>query len=337
MYRICAALALATLAACSESIAPECRVGADCASGACSRDGVCLPPNPLDAGDPPPDASVDAGITSDVDAGFDDAGNPIVVDAGAPDAGEPPVDAGGCQPNADGILERREVVMGAGLRATYRIAQSVSVDTAGVELGDGRRRWDFSAMLAGDHRVEITTDALDGRWFAPDFPTATYASRLSDSSSLLGVFEVTDTSLLLLGVVSPTESDGTNVAYETPIEVLQFPLQLGKTWTSESWVSGTFDNLSVLYLEEYTYEVSAEGSLSTPFSTDPFEVLRVSVELTKSLYNPFAPLLPPWSVSTLHTQSYLAECFGPVAAVTSEEDETNAEFTSAAELRRLAP
>jgi hypothetical protein len=333
MTRILAALALATLvAACSESTGPECRVGADCASGACSREGMCLPPNPLDAGDTTPDASDVDGGAPEVDGGFDDAGNPIIVDASTPDAGTVETDAGGCQRNDDGLLERSEVVMGAGLRASYRIAQSASVNTAGVDLGGGKRRWDFSTMLDGDHRVEVTTDAPESRWYSSDFPAATYVSKLSDSSALLGVFQVTDNSLLLLGVVSPTDASSTytNLEYDPPIEVLQFPLQLGKTWSTSSWVTGYYNGLflGLGYAEDYEYEVTAEGELLIPYSDMPFPVMRVSVELTKTV---------GFLVTTLHTQSYLSECFGPIASVSSEENETNAEFTTAAELRRLAP
>jgi hypothetical protein len=42
-------------------------------------------------------------------------------------------------------------------------------------------------------------------------------------------------------------------------------------------------------------------------------------------------------VTTQRTFTFVTDCFGPVAVITSQTDETQPEFTSASEVRRLAP
>ena len=133
---------------------PSCRVGADCASGVCTSEGRCLPV--MDADGPPADAGTD-------DAGDDD-------DGGAPQDGDADGDADtsfedgglpGCTPNHDGVIERSEMPIMAGLRATYEVARGVTVDTAGTTTGDGGRRWDFTGPYEGDRSVLVEAEPLD--------------------------------------------------------------------------------------------------------------------------------------------------------------------------------
>jgi len=42
-------------------------------------------------------------------------------------------------------------------------------------------------------------------------------------------------------------------------------------------------------------------------------------------------------ITVTRSDAFVAECFGPVATVTSQTDEQNDEFTNVAEVRRLAP
>src|SRR6185369_4022284 len=123
-----------------------------------------------------------------------------------------------CSPNQDGSITRAEVPLGPGLHATFEVAENVPVDTAGAMQGDGSRAWDLSGALSGDHGELVETLPLTGQWFAADFPGASYASRLSDTSNLLGVFEINDTELLLRGVASPQPGvQQTKLTYNPPV------------------------------------------------------------------------------------------------------------------------
>jgi hypothetical protein len=287
----------------------RCRVGADCPSGLCLSSGVCALPQ--DAG--MPDAVVID--RSDTNVLFDDTGVP--VDSGVRV----------CAPNRDGIVSRDEVPLRPGLRATFRIGTNAMVSTAGTMTG-GMRTWDFSGAYAGD-MDELTTLMEPGaNWWAAMYPTATHAARLSSSADNLGVFQITDDALLLLGVVSPEAGvTQTRLTYTPPVTVIAFPLQDGSTFTTTSSVSGTALGVIAAYTEEYNSVVDASGTLITPYGSTP--ALRVRTEMTRR-----SGLV---TLTTLRQFTFVAECFGIAGLVTSNARESSIEFTTAAEIRRLAP
>jgi hypothetical protein len=306
---------VAVVSACATDSARECRVGADCASGACGPDGQCVP------GSSPPgvDASGDApSVTPEASTGKD-----ATVDSALP----------GCTANKDGVITRDEVPIAAGLHATYKIATNVDVSTAGAPAANGRRTWDFSGALTGDDGVLVETQPINGKWYAPDFANATYASKLQKTSDLLGVFETSPGALLLRGVVSPTDVAATKTELtNTPaVSVLKFPLQLGATWTTSTKVGGMAQGVSffgVTYDEKYENKVDAAGELKTPLGT--FEVLRVQVLLTRTN-------VPLTANKTIRTFAFVTECYGTIATITSTDNEADVEFTRAAEIRRISP
>lgn len=283
------ALALA-LCGCTGGSDP-CRVAADCASGVCGTDGTCRPAS--SSADGGPSASPDAGTLA-------------------------------CLPNHDGRIDRDEVPLRAGLSATFRIATDADVDTKGLG-GDDDRYWNLDGTLEGDHDVELALLDPAGQWFADLFPTATYFTTLSTESDLLGVFQVQDDALLLLGVVSP--EDGlyrTELSYEPAVEVLRFPLVADGTWSTTTEVSGIAIGAPTLYSETYESSVDASGTLDTPYGT--FAVQRVHTELTRTV---------GVAVVTRQTYTFVSECYGPIASLISQDYETDADFTTAAEVRRL--
>lgn len=324
---------LLMLAACSDGVAP-CSVAADCASGECRADGTCAPVDTATA-DPDATSAPDGGDAADATT-TDDADATGIVDTQAGDttSGDAATDAqsdgtsGVCTPNRDGTITRAELPLGAGLHATFAIAEDVAVDTVGTPDEDGAPVWDFGAALPGDERVII--EALDPstRWFGDTFPDATYAARLSQDEDLLGVFRVTPTALQLLAVVSP--DDGlfrTELTYDPPATLLAFPLTKGATWTSVSDVSGLTSGTPTAFVSEtYTGRVDEAGTVKTPFGA--FPALRAVVELDR-----LVGAVPYSEVQHL----YVAECFGTVASVRSEAYASGPEIEQAAEIRRLAP
>ena len=307
-FRAIAAVASISLFGCSASTpAAACSVGADCVSGVCGSDGTCAVSSGGDAG-PRLDGAADTDARTTRDAGIDGSN-------------------GICDPNTDDVITRAEAPFGPGLHATYAVASgNVTIPTtAGVMNPDGTRTWDYSGALTGDHALLLDTAAPGGQWYSSAFPSATYTVRLSDSANLLGVFQTTPSSLLLLGVVSPDSPDAgaqTKLTYATPITTLAFPLQKDATWTTTSNVSGTAQGTAVFYSETYTSKVDATGSLKTPFGT--FHVLRVNVVRTG-----FLP--------AIRTFVFMTDCFTTVARIVSNNFEASAEFTTAAEVQRLSP
>ncbi|HOX46725.1 MAG TPA: hypothetical protein PK668_24205 [Myxococcota bacterium] len=301
---------------------PDCRVGADCASGICRADGTCEPE--AEGGDGGQDGQ-DGVDEVDGSDGVDEVDDVDEVDG---EDGTDGGDDGGpvvCQPNQDWVVERSEVTLRAGLYATFQIGLDCAVDTAGEGQPDGSRRWDLSGDLAGDHPERVDLLEPTGAWWAPDFPDATYAARLRDAEELLGVFQGTDSALLLLGVVSPEDGlYATKLSYDPPVEVLRFPLTEGLAWSTDTTVTGQATGVVAYYFEGYDNQVDARGELATPFGT--FQVLRVRVELTRTV---------GMAVTTSRSFAFVAECFGTVALVHSKDYEGEVEFTQAAEVRRL--
>lgn len=315
----------ATIAGCASSDeAVECRAGADCASGICGTDGKCVSPA--------------TGTTTGTATGTGGAGQGGGASGGGGQGGDAQGGQGqgggatGCSPNKDGVVERFEVPLAAGLHATFRTAKDATWDTAGTPNADGSRAWDLSGDLAGDQSLLVETKPVDGEWFAKEFPGATYYSYLTPDAFLgdmVGVFEVTGDALSLRGVASPSDSlTKTEEVYDPPADILKFPVKEGASWTTNAQITGWLKGVyyAVPYLEDYESTVDAHGTMKTPFGT--FDVLRVKTKLTRTAFG----------VITV-TRSYLfvTECFGTVASVTSTSNETEDEFTSAAEIRRLAP
>lgn len=293
-----------------------CRVGADCPSGVCASDGTCTRPRDAGPVDAPP-------MTSDVPSETIDA--PMSTE----DGGTTPVDGGGrvCSPDRDGIVTRAEVPLRPGLRANFRIANDATVSTAGTTAGS-TRTWDFSVAYPGDADVLTELLAPAGNWWAAEYPSATHAARLSQDSDNLGVFQITDTALLLLGVVSPTSGlSATNLSYDPPVTVIAFPLAAGDTFETTSSVTGTALGIFSAYTETYTSVVDASGTMLTPFGS--IEALRIRTEMERT--SGFATL------TSQRQFTFVGECFGIAGIVTSQAFETDVEFTDAAEIRRLAP
>lgn len=304
------ALAVAASAACSSEPARECVVGADCASGQCTAEGTCVRGAPSPGADGGADAAVDANGAADAAA-----------DAGG-DASPLP----GCSPNKDGVITAAEVPLKAGLRATFRVGTSETIDTAGTPQAGGRA-WDFTAALASDRSVLVETLPLAGKWFESKFQGATYAVQLRASSAELGVFEVSPAGVLLRGVVTPEGGVfRTEVTHAPPPPMLSFPLTVGKTWSEDASVSGLVNGVITPYAEKYSFEVDQKGTLKTPLGT--FDVLRVRALLERTI-----GLL----TTRVRSFAFVSECYGTVASVTSTDDEPSVEFTRAAEIRRISP
>ncbi|MEW5737328.1 MAG: hypothetical protein AB1938_00290 [Myxococcota bacterium] len=310
----------------------DCRVGADCASGVCRSDGTCAP--------------VDAGVGGgggDLGGGAGGGGGGMgggggtgggtgggaQEDGGTPDAG---TDAGmpvGCQPNRDGVVQRNEIFLQPGLRATFLTSGSATFDTAGTAQADGGRFWDFSGPLSGDASRLVETRSLQGTWFESEYPDAGYYTELGQGTDLLAVFGATSDGLYLQGVVSTTDDlFSTRVRYAPWVKVLQFPLRAGDTWSTTTSVSGRFNGVVLgIQSETYSAQVDRVGDAKTPYAT--FGSLRVRTVMSRTIN--FVPTL------TLRTYQWVTECFGTVATVQSQDNETSTEFTNAKEVRRLAP
>jgi hypothetical protein len=313
--RVGFALAMAAFVAaaggCSSTTSTDtgCRTGAECASGVCLASGVCQAAPASDGGLEPGDSAT-----------------PIVTG-----------DSGVCVTNGDGRIDRAEWAAAPGLRATYAYASNVSVDFTGV-TANGVTSWDFRGPYASDTTRAVDVQATTGKWWAGSFTGASYALSIGASSDLLGVFVLSDSGLALRGVVSPADgATKTLLSYDPGAQFLRFPMRKGDSWTTTSTITGTASGIAIAatsgtqYTETYATSVDAEGFVETPFGR--FKVLRVLTSLTRR--NQFDSAIA--TLPDRKTVAFVAECFGTVVSATSNGNETNALFTTASELQRIAP
>lgn len=271
-----------------------------CASHFCRADGTCGP--------------------AEIDGGSDGSGS------GSSDGGT----MGLCTPNHDGMISANEVPLAAGKMANFRVATSATWNTAGAAGSGSTRTWNLAGALANDADTPVALAAPTGAWWAGDsgFATATYWTQLQAGNDLIGVFHVDSTGVTLLGVVSPTGSyPYTEITYAPPARILAVPFGAAATWTSSSTVSGYVSGAAVNYTEKYVSNVDQTGTMTTPYGD--FPVLRVGTVLTQ--------LQLGTAYRTVRSYAWIAECFGSVATATSQDNETNAEFSDDAEVRRLIP
>lgn len=307
------------LAACADD-SGACLVGADCASGQCNAAGACVEPSGTTGTTSADTGRDDSSAGGSSDGADDESG----AGTGTGESGDGEADC--MPPNGDLLIERTELFFDPGLQANYLAAQDVTFDTAGA-LIDSQRVWDLSVDFPGDHTSSGEFLPVQGQWFAPAFPGATHATRLTDAADLLGVFETTDSALVLRGVVSPTDgATRTEVVYDPPATILSFPLFESQTWQSESTVSGVASGVAVVYTERYENSIDASGTVITPFGS--YTALRVGVVLTRTV-----GIVP----TVIRSFAFVSECAGTIASVRSTDNERSTEFTQVSEVRRLDP
>ena len=303
---LCACMTMGLAAGCGGNDR-ACRVDDDCGPGQACVVGACRALAGADLG-----ASVDLG------------GAPADLLPAIPDGWNPDALAASCSFNGDGTITRDEESFIVGLGALFAVnAPGTPVPVDVVAKGGV---WDFSAPVSSERKQFDQLVTPSGQWWAADFPTATYAERIDDGQQAYGVFRVSADKLEMLGVVSDQGGvSRTELTYATPIVALQFPLSVGTTWTSQSNVSGLAAGYAFAAAEKYVFTVDQRGTTKVPAGS--FDTLRLRMDYTQ-----YYGALVTTRISYLH----LAECYGAVARVRSQDDETSNDFTQAAEYRRLA-
>ncbi len=309
LHQIIAAILLC--AGCSDG-ATGCRDDFDCPGQVCVV-GQCRPQTGADSG-----AGNDA-ATGGSDGAIGDLAHPA-RDGAAPGDGSAPV----CNFNGDGILQASEAPFIVGLAATYVVNPS-GMNVA-VSLNQQNGAWDFSAASPGDQKTLDELLSAGAQWWSADFPTATHAEKVEDGQNLYGVYRATTAALQLLGIVSDTNGlQKTELTYQTPIDVIRFPLAMGDHWSQTSTVTGFAQGVFVTATDKYDFSVDARGSTKVPALT--VDTLRLRFDYSETV---------GFVTTTRITYLHLAECYGAVARIRSQDNEQSASFTQAAEYRRLA-
>jgi hypothetical protein len=237
-----------------------------------------------------------------------------------------------CLPNLDGVITADELPVALEQAVDYLVTSPATVDIGGQFGDDGVRVWSFTAESAADREVTFAAAPLGAQWYADSFPGGEIVVANDVDGTIESIYRKDESALWLLGLASREENPGagkTLIRYQSPVALFRFPLASGDRYTEVGdVVAGTLNGLAYTGTDTYEIEVDGSGRLELPY-VQFTQAHRVRVHVTA------APAAG--GVTTSRRQvSFLFECFGEVARATSKPDESNPDFTDAAELRRFA-
>jgi hypothetical protein len=238
-----------------------------------------------------------------------------------------------CLPNLDGQIDASELQAALGVPVSYVLSgtgTAPAVDLVGQVNSAGVRVWDYSASLASDVAITLQASPIGAQWYASSFPAGQWSAPLDAADTLEGVYSADSSAMYLQGFAStaPSPAEGkTLVVYAAPVAFYRFPMKQGTSWTSTGTVTGgTVRGLAYAGTDTYAVADVATGAAILHDYTFT-QVHRVKSTVTS---------VPAVGETVVTRQdSFLFECFGEVIRATARAGETNDDFTTAAELRRL--
>ncbi len=238
-----------------------------------------------------------------------------------------------CTPNLDGKIEAKELQAAFGIPLSYLFSppgKGRTVDLAGKPDAQGHLTWDFAIDYADDQVVHTQATAIKGKWYAASFPDSAFVVPSDAAARVEGVYVYDTSGYHLLGLASfienPTEGK-TLYVYDSPVDIFRFPIAPGQSYTSVGNVKNAMvRGLPYAGRDAYLVNVDGAGTIALPSITFS-QALRVRTTLTAT---PTAGM-----AQTTRQTSFLFECFGEVARATGQPNETQDNFTNAAEVRRL--
>ena len=240
-----------------------------------------------------------------------------------------------CLPNLDRQITALEASPVFGAVASYLVSPAGTtrtIDLEGKDNGDGTRLWDYSTDDASDQAIHVGPVSLAGKWYSSAFAdnANAFVVPLDAGGVRENVLLLDGDTLKLLGVASALENGPngkTLFVYDPPIDFYRFPLQVGSQYeTSGTIRNGFFNNIPYAGQDTYAVSVDAVGEVRLP-DLIATQALRIRTTVTAR----------PAAGAQLVTQQtqFLTECLGELARATSQSNETNVDFTQAAEVRRL--
>ncbi|HUB09524.1 MAG TPA: hypothetical protein VMB50_21145 [Myxococcales bacterium] len=239
-----------------------------------------------------------------------------------------------CLPNLDGRIDASELPIALGVPETFLVSPpgtTRSVDVVGQADDAGQRVWDWSVDYADDKLATLAASALTGKWYASSFPNGQFVLPFDAADQNEAIYSEDATAVWLWGLASSQQnpsSGQTLLPYANGVPVYEFPLQEGSSWNATGEVqNGTLEGLPYNGVDAYQFDVEDQGILELPELTfTQAMALHITLTTTPAVG---APL-------TTREVSFVFECYGEVARATSLPNETQDDFTTAAEVRRLS-
>lgn len=219
---------------------------------------------------------------------------------------------------------------------TYFIYQECYDVTVDVGNPGGGNAWNFTSQATNDTIDWLIVNKNDTP-FANDFPTANLVNKsvMDAMVTVYGYSELTTSSLSGLGAGIHTPIEDMLIIYDDPL-VTPLPMSNGNNW---SWHNTDYDTIQGMDMVVVTdmssqYQVDAWGTVQVPLGT--YSCLRVLSYDTISTVTYFqgAPLYG--DTSEYISYCFWAETYGQVATISSQDGETNPNFTDASGLQRMS-
>jgi hypothetical protein len=238
-----------------------------------------------------------------------------------------------CVPNLDGKIDANELAPSFDTPVRYLVSpagREQPIDLVPKPFGEGKMKWDYSVDKKDDQVATIAASTIKGKWYEKSFPETAFVAPFDAAGRTEAIYAYDPSAISLLGLASkePNAPEGqTLFVYSAPVAIYRFPLAPGVAYTSIGEVrNATLRGLPYAGRDVYDVKVDAIGQLELPDLV--FEqALRVRTKVTVE---------PAAGAATSQTQvSFLFECFGEVARVTSKNGEKADDFNVATEIRRF--
>jgi hypothetical protein len=241
-----------------------------------------------------------------------------------------------CLPNLDGSIDESQMPVALGVPANFLVSPAGTtrtVDLAGTVNDAGQLVWagNWSTDYADDQLAAITATDVSTKWYAASFPSAQFVLPFDPGDVTEAIYSEDSTTLWLWGFASSQQnpSNGeTLLPYTNAVAAFQFPLQVGNQWTATGTVeNGLIDGLPYDGVDSYTFDVEAAGILQLP---------ELAFTQALSVHSQVTTVPVVGETTSVRQVSFLFQCFGEVARATSQPNEPNDDFTTAAQVRRLS-
>lgn len=239
-----------------------------------------------------------------------------------------------CVPTLDGTITAAQLQPALDMPVTYLVSapgMTETVNLAGSTGSDGQLVWDFSESYATDQAFTIAASSVSGKWYQGSFPAGQWVAPIDAEDTLEGVYSYDTEGIYLLGLASTEQSPSTGqtlVVYDAPVAIYRLPLVAGASWTSVGTTSGaTISGLPFTGTDTYQVIDDAVGEMDLHDLVFT-QAHRVRTTVTQAAAG---------SNQSLVTRqvSFMFQCFGEIVRVTSLPNETQENFTTAAQVRRL--
>ncbi len=222
------------------------------------------------------------------------------------------------------------------LMGWMNITQTIEADTSGsvsVNVGSpgANQTWDFSGFSGQSYSAEYKLFQSQQTPYASDYPAANYAFRVDmsfdgNTGTFYEYFNLTPEKMHSLGSV--ILYNGEVFGKERDDEVTPLPIAYGNTWQTAS--ADTFEipgfGSTITKLSEKN-TIDAWGTIKLP--SGQYSCLRWKTEGTSEQITSIGGMEIPIGSSTYIDYTWIGENSLFLASVTSEENETNPNFTIA--------